>query len=101
MTIEGTDEKSLKQLKYLCLLHHKYLGERRSCQIFNCCSFRNVYTKAMEQLEKGEVWLAHSMEMLGMKPWTYVGFAVFPNIANRKTLVETGLFKQEDESKVN
>ena len=55
----------------------------------------------MEQLKKGEVWLAHTIEMLGMKPWNYVGFAVFPNIANRKNLVDTGLFKQEDESKVN
>ena len=64
------------------------------------CFFSKVYTKALEQLEKGEVWLAHTMKMLGMKPWTYVGFAVFPNIANRKTLVETGLFKQKDESKV-
>ena len=65
--------------------------------------FRNVYTKAMEQLKKGEVWLAHTMKMLGMKPWTYSGFAVFPNIPNRKTLTEAekGLFKQEDESKVN
>ena len=59
-----------------------------------------MYTKALEQLEKGEVWLAHTMEMLGMKQWNYVGFAVFPNIANRKTLVETGIVKKEDESKV-
>ena len=65
------------------------------------CFFSKVYTKALEQLEKGEVWLAHTMEMLGMRPWNYVGFAVFPNIPNRKTLLETGLFKQEDESKVN
>ncbi len=65
-----------------------------------CFFFSKVYTKAMEQLKKGEVWLVHTMEMLGMKPWTYVGFAVFPNIPNRKTLVETGLFKQKDESKV-
>ena len=54
----------------------------------------------MEQLEKGEVWLAHSMKMLGMKPWSYVGFAVFPNIDNRKTLEATGVGKKEDKSKV-
>ena len=55
----------------------------------------------MEQLEKGEVWLAHSMKMLDMKPWFYVGFSVFPNIDNRKTLEATGLVKNEDKSKVN
>ena len=65
------------------------------------CFFSNVYTKALEQLKKGEVWLAHTMKMLGMRPWNYLGFAVFPNIPNRNTLMETGLFKQEDESKVN
>ena len=65
------------------------------------CIFRNVYTKAMEQLEKGEIWLAHTLKMLEMKPWNYVGFAVFPNILDRKSLMETGLFKQDDESKVN
>ena len=54
----------------------------------------------MEQLEKGQAWLAHSMKMLGMEPWSYVGFAVFPNIANRKSLEETGLVKNEDKSKV-
>ena len=56
----------------------------------------------MEQLEKGEVWLLHSMKMLGMKPWSYVGFAVFPNIENRETLKASGLVKKEDiKSKVN
>ena len=55
----------------------------------------------MEQLEKGEVWLAHSMKMLGLKQWNFVGFAVFPNIDNRKTLVAIGLVKNEDKSKVN
>ena len=54
----------------------------------------------MEQLEKGQAWLGHSMKMLGMKPWSYVGFAVFPNITNRETLGETGLVKPEDKSKV-
>ena len=54
----------------------------------------------MEQLEKGHVWLVHSMKMLGIQPWSYVGFAIFPNIANRKTLEETGLFKIEDTSRV-
>ena len=62
--------------------------------------FRKVYTKAVEQLEKCQVWLAHIMKMLGIKPWSYVGFAVFPNIANKKTLEETGLFKNKDMSKV-
>ena len=55
----------------------------------------------MEQLEKGKVWLAHAMKMLVMRPWSYVGFTVFPNIDNRKTLVATGLVKNEDKSKVN
>ena len=55
----------------------------------------------MEQLEKGQAWLAHTMKILGIKPWNYVGFAVFPNIDNRKTLVATGLVKNEDKSKVN
>ena len=50
----------------------------------------------MEQLEKGQAWLGHSMKMLGMRPWSYVGFAVFPNI----TLEETGLVKHEIKSKV-
>ena len=55
----------------------------------------------MEQLEKGQVWLAHTMKVLGIQPWSYVGFAVFPNIDNRTTLEETGLVKNEDKSKVN
>ena len=54
----------------------------------------------MDQLEKGQSWLAHTMKILGIKPWNYVGFAVFPNIANRKTIEETGLVKHEDKSKV-
>ena len=54
----------------------------------------------MEQLEKGQMWLAHSIQMLGMKPWSYVGFAVFPNIDNRKSLEERGLVKNEDKTKV-
>ena len=62
--------------------------------------FRKVYKNAMEQLEKGKVWLAHSMKMLGIQPWSYVSFAVFPNIVNRKTLEETGLLKNEDTSKI-
>ena len=40
------------------------------------------------------------MRMLKMEPWTYVGFVVFPNIDNRKSLLETGLVKQEEELKV-
>ena len=66
------------------------------CLVF----FSNVYTKAMEQLEKGNAWLAHSMKMLGMKPWSHVGFVVFPNIVNRKSLEETVLVKNEHKSKV-
>jgi len=54
----------------------------------------------MEQLEKGQEWLEHSMKMLSMKPWSYVGFAVFPNIDNRKSLEETGLVKNEDKTKI-
>ena len=55
----------------------------------------------MEQLEKGQVWLEHSMKMLGMKPWSYVGLAVFPNISNRKSLEKTLLVKNEAMTKVN
>ena len=40
------------------------------------------------------------MKMLGMKPWSYGGFTVFPNIDNRKSIEETGLVKNEDKSKV-
>ena len=54
----------------------------------------------MEQLEKGQVWLAHTMRMLNMKPWNYVGFAAFPNIDNKNTLKATGIVKQEDDFKV-
>ena len=35
-----------------------------------------------------------------MTPWTYVGFAAFPNIDNKQTLKETGLDIKEDEFKV-
>ena len=66
----------------------------------NVIFFSNAYTKAMEQLEKGQAWLAHTMKMLGMKSWKYVGFAVFPNIINRETLEETGLVQHGDKSKV-
>ena len=54
----------------------------------------------MEQLEKGQVWLAHTMKVLGIQPWSYVGFAVFPNIDNRKSLEEKGIVKNGDVSKV-
>ena len=40
------------------------------------------------------------MKMLNMTPWTYVGYAAFPNIDNKQTLKETGLVKKEDELKV-
>ena len=39
------------------------------------------------------------MKMLHMKPWTYVGFAVFPNINNKNDLKLTGHVKTEDELK--
>ena len=61
--------------------------------------FSKVYTKAKYQLEKGKVWLEHTMKMLHMKPWTYVGFAVFPNINNKNDLKLTGHVKTEDELK--
>ena len=35
-----------------------------------------------------------------MTPWTYVGYAAFPNIDNKKTLKETGLDIMEDEFEV-
>ena len=35
-----------------------------------------------------------------MTPWTYVGYAAFPNIDSKKTLNETGLDIKEDEFKV-
>ena len=35
-----------------------------------------------------------------MTPWTYVGYAAFPNIDNKQTLKETGLDTKEDEFKV-
>ena len=62
--------------------------------------FREVHTKAMEQLKKGQAWLEHIMKMLNMTPWTYVGYAAFPNIDNKNTLKETGLDIKEDEFKV-
>ena len=40
------------------------------------------------------------MNMLNMTPWTYVGYAVFPNIDSKNTLKETGLDLKEDEFKV-
>ena len=49
----------------------------------------------MRQLEKGEVWLKHVMRMLNMDPWTHVGFVAFPNIDNRKSLIEAGFVKQK------
>ena len=35
-----------------------------------------------------------------MTPWTYVGYAAFPNIDNKQTLKETGLDIREEEFKV-
>ena len=40
------------------------------------------------------------MKMLNMTPWTYVGYAAFPNVDNKQSLIETGLDIKEDEFKV-
>ena len=40
------------------------------------------------------------MKMLNMTPWTYVGYAAFPNVDNKQTLKETGLDIKEDEFEV-
>ena len=40
------------------------------------------------------------MKMLNMTPWTYVGYAAFPNIDNKITLEEMGLDIEEDKVKV-
>ena len=92
MAIEDTDEKSLKQLKFVFLI-----DKSKSLLPF----FSKVYTKALDQLDKGQAWLAHMMKiLLGINPWNYVGFAVFPNIDNRESLEKTGLVKNDDKSKV-
>ena len=62
--------------------------------------YSSVCTKAIEQLEKGKTWLAHTMKLLNMKPWNYVGFAAFPNIDDKNTLKATGIVKQKDDFKV-
>ena len=66
----------------------------------DACFFRKVYTDAIGQLEKGQVWLEHVMRMLKMDHWTYVGFVAFPNIDNRQALIDTGFVRQEKDLKV-
>ena len=63
-----------------------------------CC--RKDYTKAKEQLGKGKSFLKHSMIMMGIKPWNYVGVVCFPNLDKRESLKEAGALKNEDELKV-
>ena len=40
------------------------------------------------------------MKMLNMTPWTYVGYAAFPNIDNKHAFKEVGLDIEEDKFKV-
>ena len=54
----------------------------------------------MNQLEKGKEWLKHIMKMLNIKPWKNVGFVAFPNIDNKKALIQAGLDITEEELKV-
>ena len=63
-----------------------------------CC--RKDYTKAKEQLGKGKSFLHHSMKMIGIKPWNYVGVVCFPNLEKRESLKEAGAVINEDELKV-
>ena len=61
---------------------------------------RKDYTKAKEQLGKGRAFLQHSMNMLGIKPWKYVGVVCFPNLDKRESLKEAGAVNDKDELKV-
>ena len=54
----------------------------------------------MNQLKKGHLWLKHTMKLLNFKPWTYIGFVVFPNIDCKKDLIDAGLAIPEDRLKV-
>ena len=62
--------------------------------------YRKAYTKAKEQLQKGEEFLHHTMKMMGMQPWKYVGFVCFPNLENRKALQFAEAVNDKDELKV-
>ena len=62
--------------------------------------YRNDYTKAKEQLEKGEDFLRNLMNTMGLTPWKYVGFVCFPNLENRKALQVAEVVNDEDELKV-
>ena len=62
--------------------------------------YRNDYTKAKEQLEKGGSFVRHLMKIMDMQPWKYVGFVCFPNLENRKALQVAEAVNDEDELKV-
>ena len=62
--------------------------------------YRNDYTKAKEQLEKGGSFVRHLMKIMDMQPWKYVGFVCFPNLENRKALQVAEVVNDEDELKV-
>ena len=62
--------------------------------------YRKAYTKAKEQLQKGEEFLHHTMKIMDMQPWKYVGFVCFPNMENREDLTRAGVVNDEDELKV-
>ena len=62
--------------------------------------FSKVYKDAMDQLERGKVWLEHTTKMLNIKPWKNVGLVAFPNIDNREALREAGLDITEEKLKV-
>ena len=60
--------------------------------------FKELYEKAIYQLEKGKAWLEHIMKMLNIKPWNYVGYAAFPNMDNRD--LERMRIKEKKEIKI-
>ena len=78
------------------LLRVKLVLDCRNIHIFS-----KVYSDAMDQLVKGKIWLEHTMKMLDLNPWTYVGFVAFPNIKNRGALSEAGLIIPDNKLKVN
>ena len=95
MKLESFEDKSKKQLKYV--LNNYHVKATINVELF---CYRNDYTKAKEQLEKGEAFLHHLMKIMDMQPWKYVGFVCFPNLENRATLTEAGVVNQVDELKV-
>ena len=56
--------------------------------------------KAKEQLEKGKAFLHHSTNMMGIRPWNYVGVVCFPNLVKKESLKEAGAVNDENELKV-